>query len=98
MVVSSSLIQALPELLTTQRDLNSSSSDLDSLSAARKIRNGFNLVPSALAPKHKLTIHFSCPVVFKQTDFAHCLSIAVLDTMLFQTDISSIAIILEGGY
>ena len=33
-----------------------------------------------------------------QTDFAPCLSIAVLDTMSFQTDLSSIAIILEGGY
>ena len=60
MVVSSSFIQALPELLTTQREFNSSSSDLDFLLAARKTTNGFNLVPSALTAKHKLTIHFSC--------------------------------------
>ena len=98
MVVSSSFIQTLPELLITQQDLNSSSSDLDSLMAAQKTTNGFNLVPSALAAKHMLNICFSCPVVFKQTDFALCLSIAVLDTMSFQPDVSSITIILEGGY
>ena len=58
---SSSFIQTLPELLTTQRDLNSSSSDLDTLLVARKTTNDFNLIPSALAAKHTLTIHFSCP-------------------------------------
>ena len=98
MVVSSSFIQALPELLTTQREFNSSSSDLDFLLAAQKTTNGFNLVPSALTAKHKLTIHFSCPVVFKQTDFASCISIVVLGTVSLQNDISHIAIILEGRY
>ena len=98
MVISYLFIHSLPELLTTQRDSNSSSSDLDSPVAVRKTTNGFNLVPSALAAKHTLTIHFSCPVVFKQTEFAPCLSIVVLDIMSFQTDVSSIAIILEGGY
>ena len=72
MVVSYLFIQALPELLTTQQDLNSSSIDLDSLLAAWKTTNGLNLVPSALAAKHMLIIHFSCPVVFKQTDLAPC--------------------------
>ena len=47
-VVSSLFIQALPELLTTQRDFSFSSSDLDSFLAARKTANDFNLVPSAL--------------------------------------------------
>ena len=98
MVISSSSIQALPELLTTQRDSNSSPSDLDSLLATRKITNGFNLVSSALAAKHTLTIHFSCPVVFKQTDYTTCLSTVVSDTMSFQTDVLPIAMILEGGY
>ena len=98
MVVSSSFIQALPELLTTQREFNSSSSDLDFLLAARKTTNGFNLVPSALTAKHKQAIHFSCPVVFKQTDFASCISIVVLGTVSLQNDISHIAIILEGQY
>ena len=98
MLISSSFIQALPELLITQRDWSSSSSDPDSYLAARKTTNGFNLVLSALAAKHTLTIHFSCSVVFRQTDFAPCLSIVELDTMPFQTDVSSIAIILEGGY
>ena len=45
-----------------------------------------------------LTKHLSCPVVFKQIDFTPCLSIVVLDTTSFQTDVSSIAIILEGRY
>ena len=36
MLISSSFIQALPELLTTERDSNSLSSDLDSLLAAQK--------------------------------------------------------------
>ena len=53
--------------------------------------------PFALAAKHTLTIHFLCLVFFKQTNFATCLSITVLDTMLFQTDVSCITIILEGG-
>ena len=66
MVISSLFIQALPELLTTQRDSNSSSSNFDSLLATQKTTKGFNLVPSALAAKHMLTIYFSCPVVFKQ--------------------------------
>ena len=96
MVVSSSFIQAFPELLTTQQDLKSSSNDLDSLLDTQKTTNGFNLVPSALAAKHTLTIHFPCPVVFKQADFAPCLLIVVLDTMSFQTDVSFIAVILEG--
>ena len=78
--------------------MNSLSSDLDFLLAARKTKNGFNLVLSALVAKHTLTIHYSCPVAFQQIDFAPCLSIAVLDTMSFQTDVSSITIILEGGY
>ena len=59
MVVSFSFIQALPELLTTQRDLNSSSSDLDSILVAGKTTNGFNLFQSVLVAKHKLSIHFS---------------------------------------
>ena len=59
MVVSFSFIQALPELLTTQRDLNSSSSDLDSILVAGKTTNGFNLFQSVLVAKHKLNIHFS---------------------------------------
>ena len=45
MLVSFSFIRALPELLTTQRDLNSSSSDLESLLAARKTTIGLTLVP-----------------------------------------------------
>ena len=98
MVVSSSFIKALPGLLTTQRDLNSSSSDLDSPLAACKKKNGFSLVPSALAAKHALNIHFSSLLVFRQTDFTPCLSIVVSDTMSFQRDVLSIAIILEGGY
>ena len=99
MVVSSSFIQALSELLTAQRDSNYSSSDSDFLSAARKTTNGFNLVQSALAAKHMGTILFSCPVAFKQTDFTPCLSIVVLlHTMSFQTDVSFIAIILKGEY
>ena len=98
MVVGFSFIQALPELSTTQQDFNSSSSDLDSLSAALKTTNDFSLVPSALAAKHRLTIHFSCPVILKQTDFAPYLLIVVLGTMSFQLDVSSIAIICEGGY
>ena len=98
MVVSSSFTQALPELLNTQRDLNYSSSELGYLLAARKTSNGFNFFPSALGAKHTLTIHFSCSAAFKQTDFAPCLSIVVLDTMPFQMDVSSIPIILEGGY
>ena len=97
MVISSLFIQVLLELLSTQWDSNFSS-DLDSLLATQKTTNGFNLVPSALTAKHMLTIHFSCPVIFKQTNFAPCLSIVVLDTMTFQTDVLSIAIILEGGY
>ena len=64
MVVSSLFIQALPGLLMTQQDLNSSASDLDSLLAAQKTKKGFNLVPSALAAKYTLTMHFS---------FASCL-------------------------
>ena len=83
MVVSSSFFQALSELLTAQRDLNSSSSDLDSLLAAPKTTTVFNLVPSALAAKHTLIIQFSCPGFFKQTDFAPYLSIVVLDTISF---------------
>ena len=55
--VSLSFIQVLPELLTEQWNLNSLSSDLNSLLVARKITNGFNLVPSALAATHMLTIH-----------------------------------------
>ena len=55
--VSFSFIQVLPELLTEQWNLNSLSSDLNSLLVARKITNGFNLVPSALAATHMLTIH-----------------------------------------
>ena len=98
MVVGSSFIQALPELLTRQQDLNSSSSGLDSLLATQKTMNGFNLVPSALAAKHTLTIHFSFPVVFKKTDFTPCLSIVVSDTMLFEIDVLPIVIILEGDY
>ena len=98
MVVSSSFIQVSPELLTTQRDLNSLSSDLDYPLTARKTTNVFNLVSSTLVAKYTLTIHFSCLVVFKQTDFAPCLSIVVLDTMSFKADVSLIAIILEGGY
>ena len=71
MVISSLLILVLPEVLTTQRDLNSSSSDSDSLLAARKTINCFNLVPSALAGKHKLpyifhtqlsSLHVDCSV------------------------------------
>lgn len=53
MVVSSSSIQELPELLTTQRDLNYSSSDL------QKTANGFNLVPYVLKAKHMRQIHYS---------------------------------------
>ena len=98
MVVSTSFIQALPDLLTTQQCLNSSSSVLDSLLAARKTTNGFHLVQSVFAAKNMLTIHFSCSVDFKQTDFAPCLSIVVLDIMSFQANVLSIAIILEGGY
>ena len=59
-IVSSLFIQALPELLTTQRDLNSSSSDLDFLLAPRKTADDFNLVPSALAAKH-----MRCHTVFR---------------------------------
>ena len=40
MVVSSSFIQALPELLTIEQDLNSALRDLDSLLAARKTTDG----------------------------------------------------------
>ena len=97
MVVSSSFIQALPELLTTEQDLNSSSSDLESLLAAWKTTNGFKLGPSVLAAKQSTHHTFFMSSCF-QTDFAPCLSIAVLDTMSFQTDLSSIAIILEGSY
>ena len=53
---------------------------------------------SALAAKYTLTINFSCPVVFKQSEFAPCLWIVVLDTMPFEKHVSSIAVILEGGY
>ena len=87
MVISSPFIQALPELLTTQRDSNYSSSDLGSPLAAPKTKSGFNLVPSALAAKQTLTMHFSCPVVFNQTDFTPCLWILVLDTMSFETGV-----------
>ena len=55
--VSFSFIQVLPELLTAQWNLNSLSSDLNSLLVARKTTSGFNLVPSALAATHMLTIH-----------------------------------------
>ena len=65
MIISSSFIQALPELLTTL----SSSSDFDFLLATQKTTNGFNLGSSALAVNHMLTIHFSCPIAFKQTNF-----------------------------
>ena len=51
MVVSSSFIQELLELLTTQRDFNYSSSDL------QKTANGFNLVPYVLKAKHMRQIH-----------------------------------------
>ena len=82
MVIILSLFhQMLLELLVTQRDSNSSSSDLDSILVARKSKNGFNLVPSALAATHTLTIHFLCPVVLKQTHFAPRLWIVVLETM-----------------
>ena len=43
-------------------------------------------------------IHFSCPVVLKQTDFTASLLILVLNTMSFQTDVLPIAITLEKGY
>ena len=96
MVISSLLIQALPELLLHNgiRILH----DLDFILAARKTKNVFILVASALAGKHTLTIKFSCPVVFRQIDFAPCLWIIVLDTMPFETDVSPIAVIFEEGY
>ena len=56
---------------------------------------GFNLAPSGLAAKHTLTIRFSYLVVFKQISL---LAYLLLDIMLFQTYVSSIAIILEGSY
>ena len=89
MVFSSSSIQALPKLLIVQRDSNSSSNDLDSLLAARKTTNGFNLVPFALAANYTLNIRFSCPDgIKKKTDFGPCSCILALDTMPFETDVS----------
>ena len=69
--------------LTTKQDLDSSSSDLDSLLAAGKTTTPFNLVPSTLAVKHTLTKHFSCLDVFKQADYVSCLLIVLLHTMSF---------------
>ena len=88
MVFSSSSIQALPKLLIVQRDSNSSSNDLDSLLAARKTTNGFNLVPFALTANYTLNIRFSCPDGIKKTDFGPCSCILALDTMSFETDVS----------
>ena len=95
MLVSFSFIRALPELLTTQRDLNSSSSHLESLLAARKT-GGLTLVPSNSAAKHTLIIHFIINCL--QTNIFRSLSIVVLDTMLFQTHVSLIAFNLDRGY
>ena len=92
------VLPGVTKTLNTQRDSNSLSNNLDALLLAPKTTNGFDLFPFALATNYMLTIHFSYSVVFKQTDFTPCLSIVVLDTIPFQTDVSSIAILFEGGY
>ena len=73
------------------------SRDLGSLLAGQKTANGFYLVPSAFAATYMLTVHFSCSIVSKQTNFAPCLSIIVLDTMSFQTVLRSSLLYLKEG-